>query len=170
MAPGGIRLALQSLLLLPLVRLLGFSHEAVILTVRKISPSYGALVTPNKLPGKWAYVNCYTFVPLSILWLSSPSNRLNSDSVGSRALTGAAYTDGKAMTDEACVNYCDGLGYGYAGTEYSSECCKLATDSPPPQSKKTTTTRSNVFSFGLQLSPFLKLPFEPCLTKENRLR
>ena len=61
------------------------------------------------------------------------TDKFFSDSTGSRALTGAAYTDGNAMTDEACVKYCDGLGYGYAGTEYSSECCTFDTDLFPLQ-------------------------------------
>lgn len=47
------------------------------------------------------------------------------DSVNARALSGSAYTDGTAMTDEACTAFCTGGGYIYAGTEYSQECCKL---------------------------------------------
>jgi len=47
-----------------------------------------------------------------------------SDAVGNRALTGAQYFDGAAMTGEACIAFCQGKGFAYAGTEYSQECCK----------------------------------------------
>ena len=46
------------------------------------------------------------------------------DSVGARTLSGATYSTATAMTDEACISFCSGKGYVYAGTEYGGECCK----------------------------------------------
>ena len=60
----------------------------------------------------------------TVLPVTSAAYQACRDNTGGRALTGSAYTDGSKMTDESCVTYCDGLGYTYAGTEYSSECCK----------------------------------------------
>ena len=39
-----------------------------------------------------------------------------------RALNGASYTDGAAMTIESCVRFCAGKGLAIAGTEYAGEC------------------------------------------------
>jgi hypothetical protein len=45
---------------------------------------------------------------------------MNSDNVsGGRALTGASYTSGNAMTIESCVAYCKQNNFVYAGTEYA---------------------------------------------------
>jgi hypothetical protein len=30
------------------------------------------------------------------------------------------------MTDESCINYCQNKGYIYAGTEFSSQCCRFS--------------------------------------------
>lgn len=60
---------------------------------------------PAGLPTPWTYKGCY------------------SDSVGSRALGGANYQSGNAMTASACISFCDSKGYVFAGTEYSGECC-----------------------------------------------
>ena len=49
----------------------------------------------------------------------------DSEGTSMRALSSASYADGAAMTDEACINFCIGKGYIYAGTEYSAECCEL---------------------------------------------
>lgn len=43
---------------------------------------------------------------------------------GQRSLNAGGYTNGTGMTDESCVAYCYSKGYNYAGTEYSSQCCK----------------------------------------------
>jgi hypothetical protein len=42
-----------------------------------------------------------------------------------RTINQASYTSNTAMTDEACITYCSNLGYIYAGTEYSSQCCEF---------------------------------------------
>ena len=60
-----------------------------------------AAVIPSPLPGTFVYQGCYT-------------------DTGARALSGSSYTSATAMSDESCINYCNGLGYYYAGTEYSS--------------------------------------------------
>jgi WSC domain len=62
-----------------------------------------ALVTPSNPYGNWTFQGCYT------------------DSVGSRTLNAATY-NGNTVTDEACVAFCDGKSYSYAGTEYSGQC------------------------------------------------
>lgn len=64
-----------------------------------------ALVVSNSLPGTWTFQGCYT-------------------DPGPRTLAGSSYTNTTGMTEESCINYCDGLGAYYAGVEYSSECCK----------------------------------------------
>ena len=38
------------------------------------------------------------------------ANNIPSDSVAQRSLSSAAYTDGAAMTNEACVNFCNSKG------------------------------------------------------------
>lgn len=63
-----------------------------------------ALLVANDLPSGWTFSSCYT------------------DSVQARTLTGSVYTSGTTMTQESCISYCSGLGYGLAGTEYSGEC------------------------------------------------
>ncbi len=65
-----------------------------------------AVGIPAVLPGKWQYQGCYT-------------------DQGPRTLAAATYASGTAMTIESCIAYCDAAGYLYAGTEYSSECCKF---------------------------------------------
>ena len=62
-----------------------------------------ALVTPSNPYGNWTFQGCYT------------------DSVANRTLNAATY-NGNAVTDEACVAFCDGKSYSYAGTEYSGQC------------------------------------------------
>src|SRR5271170_7390592 len=61
------------------------------------------LIIPTDLLGDWTSEGCYT------------------DSVGARTLTGATY-NGNGMTDEACVSFCDGKTFAYAGTEYAGQC------------------------------------------------
>jgi hypothetical protein len=61
---------------------------------------------PSILPGTWEYQGCYT-------------------DTGARVLSGSSYVNTTGMTDESCIKYCDGLGYYYAGSEYSQECCEL---------------------------------------------
>ena len=61
------------------------------------------LVAPRALVGDWKSEGCYT------------------DGVGARTLTGATY-NGDKVTNEACVSFCDGKSFAYAGTEYSGEC------------------------------------------------
>ncbi|KAF8862211.1 glyoxal oxidase-like protein [Acephala macrosclerotiorum] len=72
------------------------SVDAVVLNKR-------AAVVPTVLSGTWAYQGCYT-------------------DPGPKTLTGSSYVNTTGMTDESCISYCDGLGYYYAGTEYSQEC------------------------------------------------
>lgn len=62
-------------------------------------------VVPTTLPGTWVYQGCY----------SEGANR---------ALGGQMYANATGMTTESCIAFCDNLGAYYAGTEYSSECCK----------------------------------------------
>lgn len=45
-----------------------------------------------------------------------------------RTLTGGGYASDTLMTDEACIAYCQNNGFTYAGTEYSSQCCKFSAD------------------------------------------
>ena len=61
-----------------------------------------ALTITQNLPTGWTYKSCYTDV--------------------GRTINGASYIDNTKMTQEACVTYCDGKGYAYAGVEYSTEC------------------------------------------------
>jgi WSC domain len=46
--------------------------------------------------------------------------------VPGRTLTGGGYASDTLMTDEACITYCQSNGFVYAGTEYSSQCCKFS--------------------------------------------
>jgi hypothetical protein len=62
-----------------------------------------ALTPPTDLAAGWSYLGCYT------------------DSVGARTLGGANY-NGNDVTDEACVSFCAGKGYSFAGTEYAGQC------------------------------------------------
>jgi hypothetical protein len=48
--------------------------------------------------------------------------------VPGRTLTGGGYASDTLMTDEACITYCQNNGFIYAGTEYSSQCCKCSSD------------------------------------------
>lgn len=92
-----------------------------------------ALVTPSTLPATWSSLGCYTYVPVETpltctLQATDVSPLFSSDNVGNvRTLGSASYTDNAAMTDESCITYCTNQGYIYAGTEYSSECCKPST-------------------------------------------
>jgi hypothetical protein len=60
---------------------------------------------PTTLPGTWQYQGCYI-------------------DFGPRTLSGPSYTTKQAMSVESCINYCDSVGYIYAGTEWSQECCE----------------------------------------------
>lgn len=62
-------------------------------------------VIPTKLPGTWVYNGCF----------SEGANR---------ALGGQMYANATGMTTESCIAFCDSQGAFFAGTEYSSECCK----------------------------------------------
>lgn len=57
------------------------------------------------LPERWKYQGCYTD--------GNP-----------RTLQGPYYVNATGMTGPQCIAYCDSKGYIYAGTEYSTECCK----------------------------------------------
>jgi WSC domain len=96
MAPSFVQAAVSSLCV-------GFalanSHYTAVLDKR-------AAVIPSILLGTWAYQGCYT-------------------DTGARVLSGSSYVNTTGMTDESCIKYCDGLGYYYAGSEYSQECCEL---------------------------------------------
>ena len=95
MAPSFVQAAVSSLCV-------GFalanSHYAAVLDKR-------AAVIPSILLGTWAYQGCYT-------------------DTGARVLSGSSYVNATGMTDESCIKFCDGLGYYYAGSEYSEECCQ----------------------------------------------
>ncbi|KAF2655990.1 WSC-domain-containing protein, partial [Lophiostoma macrostomum CBS 122681] len=76
------------------------------------------LTTASGLPPKWEYKGCY------------------SDSVQHRVLDEAFLASNTTMTGASCVQYCDGLGFSYAGTEFSRECwcgvgLKKASNSTP---------------------------------------
>jgi len=73
------------------------AHAADLIIPQNISVSG---VTSN-----WTYSGCYT------------------DSVASRSLNGAGFTDA-SMTDESCVAYCAKNNWNFAATEYSNECCE----------------------------------------------
>lgn len=73
-------------------------------TVEVLSKRDGVVST--NLPTTWTYQGCYTEIP------------------NARALASASYTNATGMTEESCIAFCDTLGYIYAGTEYSQECCK----------------------------------------------
>jgi hypothetical protein len=64
-----------------------------------------AVVVPNTLPGTWKYQGCYT-------------------ENGPRTLSGPGTTSNTLMTAEYCIAFCESQKMIYAGTEYSSECCK----------------------------------------------
>ena len=38
----------------------------------------------------------------------------------------AQYLSVQAMTTEKCIEFCDGKGYAYAGTEYYNQCCEFS--------------------------------------------
>ena len=75
---------------------------SAVLTEASSLLSKRALTITQNLPAGWTYKSCYTDV--------------------GRTINAAAYADGAKMTQEACVTYCDGKNYAYAGVEYSSEC------------------------------------------------
>jgi hypothetical protein len=54
----------------------------------------------------WSYLGCYV------------------DNVNKRALDGPVHYDETGLTAETCIDHCAGLGYAFAGMEYSKECCK----------------------------------------------
>jgi hypothetical protein len=66
-----------------------------------------APVVPNTLRGTWKYQGCYT-------------------ENGPRTLSGPGTTSNTLMTAEYCIAFCDSQKMLYAGTEYSSECCKCS--------------------------------------------
>ncbi|KAK1994348.1 WSC domain-containing protein [Colletotrichum falcatum] len=55
------------------------------------------------LPNPWTYMGCFT------------------ETSSSRVLSGARYS-GDDMSQEKCIAYCDGKGYGVAGVEWGREC------------------------------------------------
>lgn len=57
-----------------------------------------SLQPAQSLEGTWEYVDCY------------------GDNPAKRVLHGASFSDGVAMTGEACVNFCGARGYNWAGT------------------------------------------------------
>lgn len=81
------------------------------------------LIVPTDLPGTWVSEGCYVYVLIPALHTPDNSAYLPRD-VG-RTLTQGGYYDTVAMTDESCISYCSSLGYIYAGTEYSTECCEF---------------------------------------------
>lgn len=76
------------------------SNSHVVVLEKRAPP-----VVPSVLPGTWTYQGCYT-------------------DGGPRTLSGQTYASATNMTDAYCIGFCEQNGYIYAGTEYSSECCK----------------------------------------------
>lgn len=64
------------------------------------------LTAPESPADGWEYLGCYI------------------DSTSNRALNGPVHYDETGLTAETCVAHCVGLGYAFAGMEYSKECCK----------------------------------------------
>lgn len=62
--------------------------------------SNGAAFSRRAIPDDWIYKGCYL------------------DSTASRSLSGSSYTSTDAMTNDACISFCDAAGYTLAGTEY----------------------------------------------------
>nr|CEG04248.1 unnamed protein product [Fusarium clavum] len=62
------------------------------------------LTAPESPAKGWAYLGCYI------------------DSTANRALNGPVHYDETGLTAETCVAHCVGLGYAFAGMEYSKEC------------------------------------------------
>ncbi|KAK3341705.1 glyoxal oxidase-like protein [Lasiosphaeria hispida] len=67
------------------------------------SLSLAQLTVPADLPGTWEDQGCWT-------------------DVAGRAIGAASYADPVAMTNQACLAFCETRGFLYAGTEYSVEC------------------------------------------------
>ncbi|KAF8882972.1 copper radical oxidase [Infundibulicybe gibba] len=61
------------------------------------------LAIPKTLPGTWTSKGCFT------------------DNTGSRTLNGATFTDGKNMTIENCIRFCDSKSFIFAGTEFDCD-------------------------------------------------
>lgn len=59
-----------------------------------------AAFSERAIPSDWIYKGCYI------------------DSTAARSLSGTSYTSQDAMTNDACISYCDAAGYTLAGTEY----------------------------------------------------
>ncbi|EFQ34788.1 WSC domain-containing protein [Colletotrichum graminicola M1.001] len=73
----------------------------------------------DALPSPWAYMGCFTEV------------------TSSRALSGDSY-HGDDMSQEKCIAYCDGKGYGVAGVEWGRECyCGYLLDSASDKAPET---------------------------------
>jgi hypothetical protein len=76
------------------------------------TPEFAIVPTVKKtdLPSTWAYSGCYT------------------DSIGVRDTgdTGMEVDSSTLMTAEYCLELCQTAGFNAGGTEYSSQCCKLA--------------------------------------------
>jgi hypothetical protein len=64
------------------------------------------LTAPESPREGWSYLGCFI------------------DSTSKRALDGPVHYDETGLTAETCVAHCVGLGYAFAGMEYSKECCK----------------------------------------------
>lgn len=60
------------------------------------------------------------------------------------------------MTDESCIAYCTKNGYIYAGTEYSSQCCKFLGFATFEISADHNL--QIVATLSLQAQPLLRLP------------
>ncbi|KAF8573858.1 WSC-domain-containing protein [Ramaria rubella] len=56
------------------------------------------------LPGNWAFLGCFE------------------ETVNSRVLNGATFTNSTEMTIEACVDFCNSQSFVYAGLEFGEQC------------------------------------------------
>ncbi|KAF9873174.1 hypothetical protein CkaCkLH20_09337 [Colletotrichum karsti] len=76
----------------------------------------------DALPSKWSYMGCY------------------SDSPSTRVLSGDRWCpdDPNGLSQETCIEFCDGKGYGLAGVEWGKECyCGYLLDSSALKSAET---------------------------------
>jgi hypothetical protein len=78
-------------------------------TCNPAPPTPGLISPKSPLPSGWSQVGCIA------------------EGSAGRALTSATTTN-SSMTTTLCANYCGGLGYKYAGVEYSTQCYCVSID------------------------------------------
>lgn len=65
-------------------------------------------------------------VVLRVRILDLNSRHTASSDQGARTLGGATFTNTTGMTVEACVTFCSGQDFNFAGLEFAQECCACA--------------------------------------------